>query len=363
LQGGTHNGGATAPVTTRDEYVFVGWDRSYTNVTANIMVNALWREIPIENLTVEFVQPNADYTEDTEVISTFRVYNGGGVNVRPRHNVSVALAVTYPGGRVSVPEKTSVVIPKANENLVYFKWRVPDGTAGKTFTLTSQVKVNGAAQDTNAVTRVIAAVQRSQTPATKFEREKPPGWFLESPPNWYTPKTASWSYWDYENDDYVRKNYATSIAGTQVAAEPDPNSPSRQKVGGVWTMRSGYGLSLKLAQDFSPLSGWETALSDAHTDVQNGYARFPEFNYSDQDGKFRALESAGAGVLEVVKNPEAKGQGRIHFTPLWFPDGEYNVTVLASDVWTPAGMLYGFFNANSVTISGSAYEDWYVAHL
>jgi uncharacterized repeat protein (TIGR02543 family) len=41
----TYGGSATAPVVTRNGYTFDGWDRSFTNVTANITVNALWTQI------------------------------------------------------------------------------------------------------------------------------------------------------------------------------------------------------------------------------------------------------------------------------------------------------------------------------
>jgi uncharacterized repeat protein (TIGR02543 family) len=35
---------ATAPILTREGYIFNGWDRTFTNVTANITVTALWLE-------------------------------------------------------------------------------------------------------------------------------------------------------------------------------------------------------------------------------------------------------------------------------------------------------------------------------
>ena len=375
LQGGTRTGGgvlsqtvnhgsnATAPTVWRDEHTFLGWDKGFTNVTSNLTVNARWQELPVENLTINFVNPNADYTEGTEVISTYRIYNGGGVNARPRHNVSVSLAVTYDGGSVTVPTKNQVVIPRANENIVFFKWHVPDGTAGKTFTLASQIRVNGGAvQDTSTVSRLIESVKQSQTPVTEYERDKPHGWSKTDPVSAVTPKTASWNFWEYvlSGDSYVMRNFGTSIENTKVESEPDSNYPSREKQGGVWVMRSGYGLTAKITQTFSAFSGMLTPAADAFTHAQNGYALFPEFNYQMADNKYRHLQSTGTGVFEVRQNPEAKNSGRLHFTPLWFPDGDYTVQGFVTDLWTPAGMLSGYFNAPAVKIADSAYDDWVV---
>jgi len=126
-------------------------------------------------------------------------------------------------------------------------------------------------------------------------------------------------------------------------------------------MRSGYGLSVRVGQTFSALSGYDSPGTDAATYAQNGYALFPEFNYQMAANKYRHLQSVGAGIFEVVQNPEAKNSGRLHFTPIWFPDGDYLVQGFVTDIWTPAGMLSGYFNAKPITIKDSAYDDWYLA--
>ena len=51
---------------------------------------------------------------------------------------------------------------------------------------------------------------------------------------------------------------------------------------------------------------------------------------------------------------------RDHFTPLWYPNGNYTVFSEVIDVWTPVGMLkcnlYDFVN-----IQGSLFDDWHSA--
>ena len=43
-----------------------------------------------------------------------------------------------------------------------------------------------------------------------------------------------------------------------------------------------------------------------------------------------------------------------------YPNGNYTVSVTATDVWTPAGMISLVRNSNAIKIVDSAYDDWYV---
>ena len=85
----------------------------------------------------------------------------------------------------------------------------------------------------------------------------------------------------------------------------------------------------------------------------------PEFGYSADTGKFRTLEKTN-GAWRFEENADADHNGRIHFTPLWFPDGEYVVSANVSDFWTPAGMIHASVNCVPITIQGSAYDDWFL---
>jgi hypothetical protein len=40
-------------------------------------------------------------------------------------------------------------------------------------------------------------------------------------------------------------------------------------------------------------------------------------------------------------------------------DGNYTVSVTATHVWTPAGMIEATRNANVIIIDGTIYDDWY----
>ena len=97
--------------------------------------------------------------------------------------------------------------------------------------------------------------------------------------------------------------------------------------------------------------------SSAYTGAQSVYATFPEYSYSLGAGRYDTLENVG-GVYMFKSNTDADKNERIHFIPVYVTDGQYSVSVSASYIWTPAGMVTATRNA-SVTIDGTIYDDWY----
>ena len=97
----------------------------------------------------------------------------------------------------------------------------------------------------------------------------------------------------------------------------------------------------------------------AEGNVQAVYATFPEFKFSKSINAFRSLENYN-NIWRFEKNSYADNNARLHFTPLWYPNGGYTVSVIASEIWTPAGMIEYTINSNSITIVDAAYDDWYV---
>jgi hypothetical protein len=91
------------------------------------------------------------------------------------------------------------------------------------------------------------------------------------------------------------------------------------------------------------------------------YATFPEFNYATTNGSFRTLEYVG-GKWQFKQNTNAADNERIHFIPVWFADGNYTVSVTATRVWTPVGMIEATRTANAFTIDGSIYDDYFVGN-
>ena len=113
-------------------------------------------------------------------------------------------------------------------------------------------------------------------------------------------------------------------------------------------MKSGYGINEKVT---ASISG-----NGEHTELQNAVAYFPEFYYNTY---WRLLEKTG-GALEFRKNKYSTYNNRTHFSPIWYPDGNYKVYTWAIDCWTPAGMLSANLT-DSLTIKGNVFDDWHVS--
>ena len=131
-------------------------------------------------------------------------------------------------------------------------------------------------------------------------------------------------------------------------------------------MKSGYGFSLEWAPVVRS-TGSATATSDMFTQVQTAYATFPEFKYAATSGNCRLLEKVEDNFC-FYENESAEGE-RLHFTPLWYPNGtnNYTVRVCGSDCWTPAGMIKASSSefsveekTNSFSINGSLYDDYFI---
>ena len=110
-----------------------------------------------------------------------------------------------------------------------------------------------------------------------------------------------------------------------------------------------------------PVSGYNNPGSSAYTSVQSVYATFPEFNYETTNGNCRTLRLVN-GKWQFVQNSNAADNGRIHFIPVWFADGDYTVSVTASRVWTPAGIISATRTSNTINIDGSIFDDYYVGN-
>ena len=122
-------------------------------------------------------------------------------------------------------------------------------------------------------------------------------------------------------------------------------------------MGSGYGVSISWSPTVRAMSGKTMPASSAYTGVQSVYATFPEYSYSLGAGRYDTLENVG-GVYMFKSNADADKNERIHFIPVYVTDGQYSVSVSASYIWTPAGMVTATRNV-SVTIDGTIYDDWY----
>ena len=333
------------------------WESNGTNNTKTSTYNV---EHP---LRIQAVTPNSNYRENTEVITSFTVQNLAHFPFTPSYNIAVRFTALNGSASLHTATKSSVVIPANSSNLVWFRWTVPGGLNGSTLTLKGDIIDFGSvAVGTNSMTRTSERRPTSQTPDTQFEKKAPSGFSVTAIPTRTGQTSAQWQEWVYEGGAFVRRTYGLQLNASAPSIVPDVNAPSRSQSGGVWRMSSGYGFTLAWATPTQTLSGTTAPPTASYTAVQAASLYFPEFRYATTVNSFRVLDRNGTNNFRFPANSSAKDNARLHFTPLYYPNGNYQTQGYIYDAWTPAGMLSGWYNSNVMTISGSSYDDWAVQH-
>lgn len=320
------------------------------------------------DLSIEAITPNSDYRDGMTVVTSYSIYNHSNYDILPDHNNSVYFEAYYYDNttKVVIASQTwsKAIIPAKESNLVYFKWTVPANLVGRTVyckaTVNSDNTVNEYSTSNNTATlsRGITAIIKSQTPDTQYSGTKPNGFTAPSSPS-QSACSATWSIWLYENGSFVKKNYGIAISSISPSISPDDDCPSAEYKAGQWLMKSGYGITMDYTPGITSINGYEMPQSSAYTGVQRAEAYFPEFKYAKTVGNYRSLEKNNSSWV-FERNSYSDGNERLHFTPIWYPNGNYIVSVCATDVWTPAGMISSIRSSNTIKIVGSVYDDWYI---
>ncbi|MBE6829472.1 MAG: hypothetical protein E7519_04610, partial [Ruminococcaceae bacterium] len=196
---------------------------------------------------------------------------------------------------------------------------------------------------------------------------------IPSAPNKASTTTRTWGEWDCwwhedwvwhssgEDEDgnedgwwedkgwyeYAWLSYSASLSAT-LQTTPDEKSPTASGK----TMKSGYGLDAHVSAQIQ-----SSAPSSQITGAQNVVVYFPEFNYSTYWRLLQRLTTGFSSTFEFQKNKYSTYGQPCHFTPVWFPDGQYKTYAECMDAWTPAGMLQ-INLTDSLTIRGSVFDDW-----
>ena len=339
------------------------------------------KDPPLSDVCPTFVRPNATYRSGTEILASYIIHNNSYAEHTPDRPLSVHFGAYYfkNGVRTNITtQQNSVVVPRSDENLTWFKVKIPLGITSIYFTCTVDsppgVVETNIANNTDDQVINISPPPSSQTPNTKFENVPPyfsrPDDNADVPTGSYatnvTPN-ATWQQWVYENGTWSKKTYGMSLTADQQIT-PDVNAFSSFRSGGFWHMKSGYGVSLTASTGVSRYGSAILPDAGAYVLPQNGNAYFPEFGYELAESKYRTLQLTATNRLEFETNPysiTAQGEHdgrRIHYTPLWYPDGNYTVKTYLYDCWTPAGMISLQNTLNPVVIGSNIYNDWFINH-
>ena len=300
-----------------------------------------------------------EYRVDTDVITPVTLYAGSEIN--PDGPATVTFTIKGSTYRMS-----NIVIPEGDSQLAWVKWHTPSEPQDITIT----VRTNRGTLSQTTIKAKVVDLSGNDPPDPKAT-DTAGSWRPSSVPNREEKSYAAWSvwwaqwhpYWVWHSTgdddgywvdegwyDFFRDNYSASMTAT-ARIEPDEKVPTAAGN----TMKSGYGVSNTVTATVST-----SAPMSHYTYGQTAVSHFPEFNYTTYWRLLDRLSSGKTARFQFAENIYSTYKQRVHFSPVWFPDGSYTVNTHVMDIWTPAGMLCANLT-DSVTISGSLYDDWHIA--
>ena len=300
-----------------------------------------------------------EYRVDTDVITPVTLYAGSEIN--PDGPATVTFTI-----KGSTYRMNNIVIPEGDSQLVWVKWHTPSEPQDITIT----VRTNRGTLSQTTIKAKVVDLSGNDPPDPKAT-DTAGSWRPSSVPSREEKSYAAWSvwwaqwhpYWVWHSTgdddgywvdegwyDFFRDNYSASMTAT-TRIEPDEKVPTAAGN----TMKSGYGVSNTVTATVST-----SAPMSHYTYGQTAVSYFPEFNYTTYWRLLDRLSSGKTARFQFAENIYSTYKQRVHFSPVWFPDGSYTVNTHVMDIWTPAGMLCANLT-DSVTISGSLYDDWHIA--
>ena len=300
-----------------------------------------------------------EYRVDTDVITPVTLYAGSEIN--PDGPATVTFTIKGSTYRMS-----NIVIPEGDSQLAWVKWHTPSEPQDITIT----VRTNRGTLSQTTIKAKVVDLSGNDPPDPKAT-DTAGSWRPSSVPSREEKSYAAWSvwwaqwhpYWVWHSTgdgdgywvdegwyDFFRDNYSASMTAT-TRIEPDEKVPTAAGN----TMKSGYGVGNTVTATVST-----SAPMSHYTYGQTAVSYFPEFNYTTYWRLLDRLSSGRTARFQFAENIYSTYKQRVHFSPVWFPDGSYTVNTHVMDIWTPAGMLCANLT-DSVTISGSLYDDWHIA--
>ncbi|WP_042196331.1 hypothetical protein [Paenibacillus camerounensis] len=354
---------------------FTAWNGSTTNrVNDDQIIRSLglgivrFRDAPT---TSPPSQSNVQYRTNTDVITSVRLSTGSAIT--PKSPARVTFSIM--GSSYSV---TNIVIPDGDSQIVWVKWRTP----GKPQNVKIQITASDGWLSENQITASIMDLDQNPPPDPKATDRNSSFHLLDIPA--YSAKTAtSWGIWSadwheywvwisnwqwigdgkgggywtdygYWKDngwwDYTRTGYTASLLAQHTVA-----LDSKAPVDSSQSMKSGYGLEINTTTTLS-----SNAPSNHITGAQHAVTYFPEYNYQNYWRLHDLKDRSYSASFWLKPNEFSTYNSRVHFTPIWFPDGPYTPITRVLDAWTPDGMLT-LQMQDTITISGNLFSDWHIA--
>jgi subtilase family serine protease len=314
--------------------------------TAVISVKALRPDIEVIGSSITDWYAGMDVTVSTTIRNN---------TAQPVPSVAIRLTI----GGVSYTE--SIPIPGNGSNLAVFRITVP--SAGN-YTVKITADPNGELDETDESNNILTKdIQVVNVPASTVS--DPDNTAMEQRYTAYglsslsVPASSTYHTWQEVrliSGSYVTKTYYARLATTfQILPDSRITYPDKPR-----QMESGFGFSVSCTTALTTNYDHPEKLVGA----QMVWVRCPESAYGQLSAWQNVRDSlevktGEAGEMTVTwqlaVNPYSVTGSRLHYTPIWFPDGEYVAWVQTFYAWSPIGQLYEH-KTDTLTIEGDMYD-------
>ena len=321
-------------------------NESNNSKTVTISINALRPDIEVVDSTI------TDWYAGMEVTVSATVRNR---TAQPVPTVAIRLSI----GGASYTE--SIPIAGNGSNLAVFRITVPK--AGS-YAVELIADPNGTLSETdegnNTLTKNIQvlAVPASIVvdPDSSEMEQRYDAYGLTSLPNATSSSYHTWQEVRLENGSYNTKTFYARL-DTAFSIVPDSRIAYADK---PCQMESGFGFSVQCATTLTTNYDHPEKL----VGVQMVWVRYSESAYGQIAGWQNIRDSLEIKTGEVgdmtmswqlAVNPYSMAGGRLHYTPLWYPDGSYIAWAQAFYAWSPVGQMYEH-KTDTLIIEGDMYD-------
>jgi hypothetical protein len=249
-------------------------------------------------------------------------------------------------------------------NLASFRFHVPDtpGTYEITIKADPESKIAEENENNNTTTITVTVQAETMTPMIDAGSSALKSNYNGSTakPSYTSTNSLAWNeVRQTGKKTYETVSYSASLTTDFILSPGDYVAYPESERADV--IESGFGLEADATVSLTS----NCSDPDKLVGPQYLYVYYPETNYGNStnsgfESYHETMERISgteySGVWALQENPFSSLEyPRVHYTPLWYPDGQYTAVCMALNSWTPAGKLsYG--TEDSVIISGDMYD-------
>jgi hypothetical protein len=256
-----------------------------------------------------------------------------------------------------------IPIPAGGSNRAVFRIRTPVNPGQYAITIAADPdnKINETNNNNNVLTQNVTIANENRVPIPDPDSPSLEQHYLtqgKTLPGLSLPASQrrhSWQEIRLESGSYVTRTYWMQL-DTVFSINPDPRVaiPGKPDL-----IESGFGI--ESSAEMVITTNYDRPYKLVGPQMvylfypEAAYGKSPFTHYADHLEILNGAKGAHSSLWQYPISPFSLTGSRLHYTPLWTPDGSYDVMAQSFYAWSPVGQMYDF-KSDSVTIEGDMYD-------